>query len=402
MKRRSLDVFAQGIAPAMMLACFIANAIPESNRDVHFPTLRVVDEKGRALLLFSADAYRAEFRYLRDQFHQTDLTAPAVKTDGWTYNIPEAEWPFMGFCYFGYACANLAECDPPIRGEALKELQWLIDALQTPRMSGFETAHFGAPFGTDDIHVAVFVHGHFLNLALRYREASGDTRYDPLIHRIATALQQAYLGSNGPILGSYRDMWWITDNFPALSALSRYDRIFHRDTSAARNCFLSEVKKYYMDQETGLFCTYVKPDGHLQVEGARGISVMYGLHFLKDFDPDFAASQYSVAKSCFVRSILGYAAVREFPERSKSQGDVDSGPIIFGAGPSASGFAIAAAAINGDDATAWNLLKASALVGMPQLKNGRLRYDTMPDVGQAVILYGKSELLKSSFSPDSK
>jgi hypothetical protein len=365
------------------------------NSQAHFSTFAVSDEKGVSLPLFSPEAYRAEFRYLRAELKKTDLAGPAVQTDGWTYNIPQAEWPFQSFCYFGYACANFAKYDPILRDEELEEIRWLIDALQSPRLSGFVAPHFGEPFGTDEIHVAVFVHGHFLNLALKYREISGDMRYDPIIHRVAAALVREYLGTNGPILRSYRDMWWITDNFPAQAALSRYDRIFHCDTTEARNRFLTSLKANYMDKSTGLFCTFVNPNGHIQEQGARGVSVMYGLHFLKDFDPDFAASQYLLAKNCFVTSLLGLTAVREVPEGDNFQSDVASGPMILGAGPAASGFAIAAAAVNGDVATAWELLKASALVGLPRLQDGMLQYVAMPIVGQAVILFGKSELLKS-------
>jgi hypothetical protein len=213
----------------------VASALTQTNRQTQLPALPVVDENGVSVMLFSREAYRAEFRYLRDDFRNVDLAGPAVKTDGWTYNISEAEWPFLGFSYLGYACANFAKYDPVIRDEALEEMRWLIDALQSPRMSGFVAPHFGEPFAADEIHVAVFVHGHFLNLAMRYREVSGDTRYDSLIHRVAAALNQQYLGADGPVLRSYRDMWWITDNFPALAALSRYDRVFQRDTSQARN-----------------------------------------------------------------------------------------------------------------------------------------------------------------------
>jgi hypothetical protein len=273
-------------------------------------------------------------------------------------------------------------------------MRWLIEALQTPRMSGFVVPHFGEPFGKNEIYTAVFLHGHFLNLALRYREVSGDKRYDPLIHRIAEALVRDYLKTDQGILRSYRDMWWITDNFPALSALSRYDRSFNRNTAAARNKFLSSLKTYYLDKETGLFCTYINPKGHVQIQGARGISVMYGLHFLKDFDAEFATVQYALAKQFLVRRVLGVTAVREFPEGSTGRADIDSGPVIFGAGPSASGFAIAAAAINGDAETAWQLLGASAVVGLPSLRGGELQYASMPPVGQAVILFGKSELMK--------
>lgn len=366
-----------------------------ANEPVHFSVLEVKDEKGHVLQLFSPEAYRAEFHYLRKVFHKTDLNGPAVETDGWTYNISEAEWPFMGFCYFGYACANLAKCDPSIREEALTEMRWLIEALQTPRMSGFVKPHFGEPFGSNQINIAVFVHGHFLNLALRYREVSGDKRYDVLIRRVAGALVKEYARTDQGILRSYRDMWWLTDNFPAVAALSRYDKAFQSDTSAAREKFLSSLKTSYIDKSTGMFCTYVNPAKHLQIQGPRGISIMYGLHFLKDFDAEFATHQYSLAKRFLVENMFGFTVVREFPEGAPAHADVDSGPLILGAGPSASGFAIAAAAVNGDSTLAWQLLKASAIVGMPVFNEGELQYLSMPIVGQAVILFGKTELLKA-------
>ena len=122
---------------------------------------------------------------------------------------------------------------------------------------------------------------------------------------------------------------------------------------------------------------------------------MYGLHFLKDFDAPFAMQQYELARKHLLRPVLGLVAVREFPEGVKETPDVDSGPVLFGFGPSASGFGIAAAAINGDESTAWQLAKASAMVGAPALKNGELRYTIMPPVGQAVILFGKTCLMKA-------
>jgi len=202
---------------------------------------QITDENGKPLSLFSPAAYRAEFRYLRRIGHRIDLGGAPVPTDGWTDNIPDVEWPFMQFCYFGYACVNLAKYDSELRPDALAEVRWLIEALQTPRLSGFMTANFGDPFDDKKIHASAFVHGHFLNLTLRYREVSGDGRYDGLIHRVAAALAEQYSKTDQAILGSYKTMWWLTDNFPVMSALSRYDAAFSRNTSqdkkhAAHQC----------------------------------------------------------------------------------------------------------------------------------------------------------------------
>jgi len=360
------------------------------------PTLTIKDDKGRELDLLSLEAYRAEFQYLRRKFRELDLTGAPVRTDGWKDNIPEAEWPFMGFSYFGYACANLARSDQALCDEALAETRWLLEALQTPRLTGFIADHFGEPFTTNRTATSAFVHGHFLNLTLRYREVSGDQRYDGLIQRVAQALFEAYTKSDQAILKSYTNMWWVTDNCPALSALARYDRQFNRDTSSGRRRFVESLKAHYLDSQTGMLCTYVDPAPRRSLQGPRGVSQMYGLHFLKDIDPEFAAGQYALARRHLFRPVLGLLAVREFPEGVPETADVDSGPVVLGLGPSASGFGIAAAAINGDTQSAWQLAKAATIVGAPEFNDGELRYALMPAVGQAVILFGKTLLTRSA------
>jgi hypothetical protein len=338
----------------------------------------------------SVDGYRAEFRYLKEVFRGIDLDGPAVMTDGWTYNIPEAEWPFMSFCYFGYACVNLAENDPEIREEALDEVHFVIEALQTPRLSGFIAHHFGPPFGREEFTPSVFVHGHFLSVVMRYREVSGDDSYDKLVHRIAAALIESFSESRQGVLPSYPDMWWLSDNFVAMSALARYHNAFGKDISGLKDKLVESVKAHYLDGETGLFCTYIQPAGHKVLQGPRGVSVMYGLHFIRDFDEKFATGQYALAKRHFIRTGLGFGAVREFPKEQDGTADVDSGPVILGFGPSASGFAIAAAARMKDDEVFQSLLRASVWAGMPVFEGNKLRYQTMPPVGQAVILFGKT------------
>ncbi len=364
-----------------------------------FPALGVRDSNGNFLPLFSLAAYRAEFRYLQRVYHQIDLAGPAVETDGWTHNIPETEWLLLGLSYFGYAYANLAQHDPGFREETLAEMRWLIEAMQTPRVSGFITPHLGVPFGTNRLNASTFVHGHFLNLALRYREVSGDKQYNALLQRVATALAQEFDKTDQGILRSYRDMWWITDNCPSLAALSRYDRLFHTHLSEVKARFLKSLKAYYLDPATGLLCTFVDPSQRRQLQGARGVSVMYALHFFPDIDPAMAAEQYTLAKRYLIRDGLGFAAVREFPEGVEPEPDVASGPIFLGVGLSASGFAIPAAALQQDRETAWALLKASALVGGPSLQDGELHYSAMPPVGQAVVLFGKTLLRAPEDAP---
>ena len=77
-----------------------------------------------------------------------------------------------------------------------------------------------------NLRASVFVHGLFLNTAVRYREASGDGQFDPVIDRVAAALAGAFEQDEQGILQSYPRMWWLGDNFTAMGALGRYDRVF--------------------------------------------------------------------------------------------------------------------------------------------------------------------------------
>jgi len=343
------------------------------------------------------DACRSQFRYLKPALHAMDLKRPPVVTDGVTSNIAEAEWPFMAVAYYGYACANLAQCDVTLRADALTEMRWALDALQLPSLSGFMTRHFGEPFGKGSLTPAVFVHGHFLSLAVRYREVTGDRRYDEIMGRVAAALGDGFARSDQGLLLSYKApvMWWLTDNFTAFSALVRYDRIFKTQFSASGDKLIASIKKHYLDPKTGMYATYVDAPSRTVRQGPRGISMMYGLHFLKDFAPEFAAGQYALAKRYLVAPVfLGCCAVREYPLGQQGPADIDSGQLVMGFGPSASGFGIAASAVMGDGATTRQLLLALSLLGLEVVDGDKLSYRDVPQVGQVVILFGRSELLR--------
>ena len=342
------------------------------------------------------EACRAQFRYLKKALHAIDLKGPPVMTDGVSTNIAEAEWPFMAVAYYGYACADLAQCDATLRADAIAEMRWALDALQMPRLSGFMVAHFGAPFGNGRLTPSVFVHGHFLNLAVRYREVTGDTSYDLLMQRIAAALSDGYARDAQGLLPSYTHppMWWLTDNCPALSALARYDRLFQTHFAAGKDKFVASVKAYYLDPKTGMYCTYADVPSRRLGQGPRGISMMYGLHFLQDFAPDFAKEQYALAKRHLFGTIFGCVAVREYPIGQERVGDIDSGQLVMGFGPSASGFAIAVTAIMDDLAMGDQLLRSLATLGLEVRDGDKLYYRQIPEVGQAMIFFGRAELWK--------
>ncbi len=137
------------------------------------------------------------------------------------------------------------------------------------------TPHFGEPFGNGPLTPAVFVHGHFLSLAVRYREVTGDRRYDEIMGRVAAALGDGFARSDQGLLLSYKApvMWWLTDNFTAFAALVRYDRIFKTRLHSASwgQARRLDQEMAGLDPKTGMYATYVDdPSAHHAAGAAWG------------------------------------------------------------------------------------------------------------------------------------
>jgi hypothetical protein len=80
----------------------------------------------------------------------------------------------------------------------------------------------------------------------------------------------------------------------------------------------------------------------------RGSSQSWMLSFLPKIDPVFAQKQYEIYKKQFVLEKIGLPAVSEYRMGIDGGGDIDSGPVIWDVGGSASIVGVRAAAENGD------------------------------------------------------
>ena len=70
----------------------------------------------------------------------------------------------------------------------------------------------------------------------------------------------------------------------------------------------------------------------------------------------------------------------------EGSGDVDSGPVIFGASPAGTGFAIAGARLTHDEEFLQQMLRTSEFVGFTWSWRGRRQYLSAPLVGDAIML----------------
>jgi len=112
--------------------------------------------------------------------------------------------------------------------------------------------------------------------------------------------------------------------------------------------------------------------------------------YLPFIDESFAADQSERAWDSFGESTLfGWLyGFREFEKGNESSGDVDSGPLVFGISPAATGFIIADASRRGKTVPLRGLLRTAELVGF----TFRGRYLFAPLIGDAIVLAAKTSL----------
>jgi len=346
------------------------------------------------------DREMTEFRELKKGVDRIDYQGAPVSTTGWN-KVSEAEWPFFSLVYLGYAACHLVESKPERKAGLAPEIQTLIGRLQSDRISGFVRPHFGAPFDPAEKRVSVLFHGHYLRLLLQYRRVTGDVQFDGQIQDLAGRFVRSFAEDELGILPSYPGMWWPTDNLPALAALRDYDRQFGMDLAAVPcRKWVAGMQKYFVDPSTGLICGYIDPVARKPVSPPRGVGIMFAFPFLKQVDPVWAAAQYGLAKRHLVRQFMGFYAVREFPDGVKGGADVDSGELVMGFGPAASGFGIGAAAAMGDRELRDRLVfSKDAVVLSAGLLPGKTGEEILPDVGRIVLFYGETVPVASLSSP---
>ena len=160
-------------------------------------------------------------------------------------------------------------------------------------------------------------------------DSLGIERYKNNCKAIVEAMNQ----SKSPYLESYLGNVWPADMMVAMASIEKYDQIVDTTYQKVVADWLDKVKSH-LDLKTGLIPHSATTEGET-LESARGSSQSLMLYFLKDMDSTFADQQFAIYNELFLESRFGLQAIREYPKGMTINGDIDSGPIIWGIGPSA-------------------------------------------------------------------
>ncbi len=295
------------------------------------------------------------------------------------------EWRPIFYMFQAMLLAERAAADPTFRPEAARQLE--LCARMVLRVPGdvTEPAALRAWLEARDYDSAPIQTGYEgVVLGLR-RQVTGDDRFDPAIAGTSRALA-AWIERcvDGPAPESF----WTSDHAVQLYAIWLADRALGADRGALLARWEAAMRARFLDAD-GLLCSEVATHPDRVVTTPCGSSLAWTAVFLVDALPTFAREQYDAFVRHRERRLLSLGAAKEHAS-SWELGDTNSGPLVLGFSPSATGFALCGHKLFGDEARFTRALRVFEVLGQPRTDDqGRRRYHLGNAMGDAILLYGK-------------
>lgn len=186
--------------------------------------------------------------------------------------------------------------------------------------------------------------------------------------QIAEAIEK----SKSLYLSSYRSGTWPGDNLICIASLALHDKLFEPQYQRIISRWLERVKQNLDDN--GLIPHAVSSTTGKILEPARGSSQSLMLIFLREIDAGFGDDQFTKYKELFLDKRVGIYGIREYPKGSSGSGDVDSGPVLFQIGASATIVGLRTMMEYDENSVAVALRNGIESFGIPTKDGGSKKY----------------------------
>lgn len=238
------------------------------------------------------------------------------------------------YSLYGLAWADVGMTLNPnsdLQKRAIEELDWTLEKLYSENGTAPFTKNLSLEYGAFYQGWTNFVLAKKLAITPENQRDSIETI---LLQANCDLILLAKKQFPHPYLPSYYGQSWQADNVVCLATLALYDKIMEPRYTNEVDRWLSEIKTT-LDEKTGLI-------GHAYDYNLgkplppRGSSQSLINNFLFEIDSVFAREQTAIYKDLFLTYRLGLPGIREYPKGTEDNGDIDSGPVIWGVGGSAS------------------------------------------------------------------
>jgi hypothetical protein len=300
--------------------------------------------------------------------------------------VIDGEWAFATFQMAALGYAQVALEHTETRTRNIERINQCLEKLLTSKAREFDTRLWGE----DAVASLDGPRGHagylgYLNLSLSYaRLIDPGSRFAGMNDRITEALVRRLEQSPILMVETYPSDVYPPDNTAVVGSIALHDRATGTDHSALLSRWADHVRRNVRDPKSGLLYQHLRMDGRPDAPG-RGSGTTLGAYFLSFLTDPIAEELWHSATRELDAPLAGFGAEREYRRGAGGWSDVDSGPLILGRSPVATGFAIAGARLRGDRDRFKALVSTSEFFGAPVEHDGMESYTYGGPVGDAIL-----------------
>lgn len=299
----------------------------------------------------------------------------------------DSEWIYGTYQMAALGFAQVALEHAETTERMRQRLERAIDRMLLPKSRAFDTD----AWGRDALSVLELDEGHaaflgYTNLVLSlHRELYPDSKYGALNDRITAALVQRLEHSTTYMVETYPGEVFPVDNAAGIGSLAVHARATRRDVPSIVARWSAAVRARYIHRPSGLLVQIVRPDG-APVDAPRGSGSALAAYFLSFADPELSRELHEAVERELAHDVLGFRFVSEYPRGVRQgRGDIDSGPLVFGLGVSATGFSLGGCRIHGDRECYARTLASADLFGAPVERSVGHTYVSGGPLGDAIL-----------------
>ncbi len=301
----------------------------------------------------------------------------------------DGEWLFGSYLMAGIGFGQLISLHPEQAPTALPLMEQCIARILEDDVRAFDSATWkNDPLETltslDEHHAAYL---GYLNILLGlYRLHAPENRYADLHDQITESLIARLEHSNIGLLLTYPDEVYPVDNCAVVGSIGLHARATGADHTALISGWVANCRKRYLDPATGLLIQAIASHSRKPVDVERGSGTALGSFFINFADAQLSSDLTTAMHNHLFGTVIGFGGMREYmPNADYPIGDIDSGPILFGYGLSATGFALSGARTHGDYATFRRLFATAWGAGAPLKKGDKLNFITGASLGDGIL-----------------
>ncbi len=297
----------------------------------------------------------------------------------------DGEWALVTHVTAALGLGQVILAHPELRARYLPALEACAERLLAAETTAFGTDAWGVR-GVDGVGPGHAYLG-YVGLALgMVRRVAPDTRFAAAHQRLVDILARRLAEAPFALVETYPGEAYPADVASMIGALGLHERAGGSDHRALLRRVAEMWRARWIDPGSGLLYQRGDAATGLPAGPPRASGTALAIYFLSFADTELARELFGALSRRQRARFLGFGGFREYPAGQDGEGDIDSGPVVFGVSVSATGFGLAGARAAGDRALFTSLYRTADLFGVPVDRASGRRFATGGPLGNALLL----------------